>query len=263
MQLKTGQVGEIQTYNIGKHEIPYRDVIHPDGVIRLEYFHEKGMDSAEAYGRFRARMVYFQNEYANWATVGMDSMTLAELSARKQEELVLNPSAKDARQWFAGSTSAMEDMFIVRFGGLPMNVGLICHVDKDPVMIANECVRNANARGRLGSQGMINAAYQEQYFLYTQRDQEGNRQFAMKTENDGRHQATTQIGAPHPCYPSFNSIWTEWDKGDIPRMPIHCLIYGDTGTGKSTFLATFPKPMIVFLFDPKGKDIPFWHHWEG
>jgi len=36
------------------------------------------------------------------------------------------------------------------------------------------------------------------------------------------------------------------------------LVYGDTGTGKSTFAASFPKPLLVFCFDPAGKDIPYW-----
>ena len=39
--------------------------------------------------------------------------------------------------------------------------------------------------------------------------------------------------------------------------PIHVLDYGDFGAGKSTFAATFPKPMIVFCFDAFGKDAPY------
>lgn len=39
--------------------------------------------------------------------------------------------------------------------------------------------------------------------------------------------------------------------------PIHVLDYGDPGAGKTYFAATFPKPMIVFQFDPYGKDTPY------
>ena len=39
--------------------------------------------------------------------------------------------------------------------------------------------------------------------------------------------------------------------------PIHCMVYADTGIGKSTFASTFPKPMLVFHFDPHGKDWPY------
>jgi AAA domain len=39
--------------------------------------------------------------------------------------------------------------------------------------------------------------------------------------------------------------------------PIHCLVYGESGTKKSTFAASFPTPMLVFFFDPLGKDGPY------
>jgi AAA domain-containing protein len=37
----------------------------------------------------------------------------------------------------------------------------------------------------------------------------------------------------------------------------HFLIYGDAGGGKTTGAATFPKPAIVFMFDPRGKETPY------
>lgn len=41
------------------------------------------------------------------------------------------------------------------------------------------------------------------------------------------------------------------------RLPIHALIYGDAGTFKSTFAATFPKPMLVWNFEGLGNDAPY------
>lgn len=41
------------------------------------------------------------------------------------------------------------------------------------------------------------------------------------------------------------------------RPPLHVLIYGDPGAGKSTFAATFPTPMVVKSFDPFGKEEPY------
>lgn len=41
------------------------------------------------------------------------------------------------------------------------------------------------------------------------------------------------------------------------RPPLHVLCYGETGAGKSTFAATFPKPMLVLCFDPMGKHLPY------
>lgn len=44
----------------------------------------------------------------------------------------------------------------------------------------------------------------------------------------------------------------------MPNYPnIHAIVYGQSGNGKSTFAATFPKPMIVFNFDAYGKDVVY------
>jgi hypothetical protein len=37
----------------------------------------------------------------------------------------------------------------------------------------------------------------------------------------------------------------------------HFLIYGDSGSGKSTSAATFPTPQLVLSFDPYGKEMPY------
>ena len=41
------------------------------------------------------------------------------------------------------------------------------------------------------------------------------------------------------------------------RPIIHVVDYGPWGSGKSTFAATFPKPMLVIAFDPVGKEAPY------
>lgn len=41
------------------------------------------------------------------------------------------------------------------------------------------------------------------------------------------------------------------------RPSLHVLCYGDSGSGKTTFAATFPKPMLVFAFDPRSKALPY------
>jgi len=40
--------------------------------------------------------------------------------------------------------------------------------------------------------------------------------------------------------------------------PIHCVVYGNWGSGKSTFFATWPKPMYVLFTDPPDKAAPYW-----
>jgi AAA domain-containing protein len=43
----------------------------------------------------------------------------------------------------------------------------------------------------------------------------------------------------------------------VSRPFIHVVNYGPPGSGKSTFAATFPKPMLVIAFDPLGKEGPY------
>lgn len=49
-----------------------------------------------------------------------------------------------------------------------------------------------------------------------------------------------------------NQIYTKF----ADREVIHCLVYGDSGSQKTTFAATFPKPMLVLAFDSLSKMTP-------
>ena len=158
----------------------------------------------------------FQGEYANWKTVVNDSATFMELCARKLEEKVLNPMVKfakgtDTRQWFSGSTDSLEEMLVYRFASLPMNVVTVCHVDERKNEISGEILRGMSAPGRLSKRGLLSAAYQEQYHLYTVRDENGKRHHQLQSNNRDGWVATSQIEVPDPCYPSYESLWANWD----------------------------------------------------
>jgi hypothetical protein len=43
----------------------------------------------------------------------------------------------------------------------------------------------------------------------------------------------------------------------MERPFVHALVYGQPGTEKSTFLSTWPKPMVVLATDPFGKEAPY------
>ena len=175
-------------------------------MTRIEYYHDENSELPEAMQLFRYRMAIFQAEYANWATVVTDSLTFMELSARKLEEKVMNPMEKfakgtDTRQWFAGSTDSLEEMIVWRFASLPMNVLTLCHIDERKNEVSGEILRGPSAPGRLSKRGLLMAAYQEQYHLYTVRNEQGGLIHQMQTQNRDGWVATTQIGAPDPCYP--------------------------------------------------------------
>ena len=42
----------------------------------------------------------------------------------------------------------------------------------------------------------------------------------------------------------------------VEQQPIHVLVYGDPGGGKTTFATTFPTPILYFTFDAVGKEMP-------
>lgn len=266
-QFKPGQVTDVLRYQLGDHEIQYRDITRGDGLIRVEYYFDDDIDRPTMYSLFRQRMAYLQQEYGTWQTVVADSVTTMELRARKTEEKLYNPlppgvdskyqkGAKfDGRQWFGASTDALEEMLCIRFAGLPMNVVIICHVAEQRNEVSGEILRGPYAPGRLSSRKQLAATQQEQYYAYTQRGEAGERVHLLKTSNDGQWAAGTQIMAPDPCFPHYESLWKNWP---APRMPINVLLYGDFGVGKSQFASSFPKPMLVFMFDGKGKDLAYW-----
>lgn len=43
----------------------------------------------------------------------------------------------------------------------------------------------------------------------------------------------------------------------MSHPPIHLICYGDPGARKSTFAATFPKPLLVKHYDANGKEFPY------
>lgn len=270
IKLKQGDVSELQTIQIGNFELPFRHVIHEDGLVQIEYYTDPDPDNPTAYSMFQARMSRLSQELQNWATIVADPLTGMYLSARKLEEKIINPlppgktkfsknTGVDPRQWYGGGVDALEDMLCIRFiGFMRQNVVLITHINERKNEVSGEILRGPSAPGRLSAKQEINAFYQEQYMAYTDRDDRGERVHLLQTCNDGRWSASSLIPAPNPMYPSYHSMWENWEGGTRPQ--VKCLVYGSFGTGKSTFAQTFPKPMLVFCFD--GKDLPYWRSIE-
>ena len=199
----------------GQINVPYRDVQHPEGVARIEYYHDVDIENPSAINVFRYRLAMLHNEYANWQSVVTDSITFMELSARKWEEKVMNPMQKfakgtDTRQWFAGSTDTVEELVVMRYASLPMNVVICCHIDERRNERSGEILRGPFAPGRLSKRGELSAAFQEQYHLYTARNEQGEMVRYVQTINDGDWVATTQINAPNNCYPHYLSLWANY-----------------------------------------------------
>jgi hypothetical protein len=183
-----------------------------------------------------------------YKTLVIDSVTFMEMAARKWDQFVLNPRTEEPRQWYAASTEMLEQMLMMRLRGLPVNVIILCHVDHDKDELHGTFLRMPMAPGKL--RGKLASAYSEYYRAYVAKD--GTHW--LQTRTDAVWSATTRINAPNPCPPTWSAIWSGWDG---PQYPVHVLVYGDAGAGKSTFAATAPKPMLVLHFDPYGKEVPY------
>ncbi|RLI53210.1 MAG: hypothetical protein DRP09_16255 [Candidatus Thorarchaeota archaeon] len=204
------EVGELVDTPFGM----MRDVKHAGGITRLEYYHDHDPYNPSAYSFFLQRMGLFDQEKDYWRTVVLDSITFMELTARKYHQYALNPTAKDGRQWYAGSKELLEEMLMMRFAGLKLNVVTLAHVDESKDELHGEIVRNPAAPGKLSKR--LGAAYGEHYRLYTVRGDMGEIKYVMQTTNDGLYAAQTQIKAPNPCYPHYDSIWENYEKGGTP-----------------------------------------------
>jgi hypothetical protein len=216
--VKAGKPGKMLSYKIGEEiTIPYIDIKCPDGIIRVEFFHDHDIDIPTSYSAYRMRMAGLQNE-PDWVTIVTDSITFMELSARKLDEKILNPlpegvsryakgGGHDARQWYGASTDALEEMLCRRYAGLDMNVVVIAHTNKKKVFSGGEQVQGAFAPGRLYERSLLSAAYQEQYRCYTD---DGS--YLVQTGNRNGYVGTTQIDAHDPSFANYESLWHHWDK---------------------------------------------------
>lgn len=117
------------------------------------------------------------------------------------------------RQWFAGATSSLEEILCMRLAGLEMNVVVVAHVSKDKNMISGEIVQVPYAPGRLASRSLLSAAFAEQYRLYTERNEDGDRVYLAQTSNRDGFIGATQIQAPDPTWPMYDQLWAKWDAG--------------------------------------------------
>lgn len=182
-----------------------------DWIIPVEIQRKAGKSiqdlKPDAYAAFLQRMAGFQQEYTNWKTVVLDSVTSMEIAARRWDQFVLNPRAEDARQWYGASKDLLERMLLGRLASLPMNVVVLAHIDDEKYEFQGKQKRFPMAPGKL--RGSLPSQFQEVYHQYT--DDQGG--FWLQTRADTLFAATTQIHAANPCVPDYKALWENFDKG--------------------------------------------------
>jgi len=239
---------------------PFRETYNKTGdlLVRIEYYIDSDPQAPKGFKNYLDRMAQFYGEMDQWKTVVTDSVTFLGIAARKYEQYVKNPKKKgvDPRQWYGGAADAIEEEAAVRLGSLPMNVVLTCHVGRTKDDVHGDIVRLPDAPGRLAKG--LPAAFSEVYHSWTSKDGDGKPLRMVQTQSDDLYAAETHIDAPDPSWNDYSALWDNYiGVWDDKVCPIHCLLYGDFGAGKTHMAATFPKPMLVLFFDGHGKDSPY------
>lgn len=190
--------------------VPYRDVMGDDGSLlwRLEYYYDENPRQPVAWERFMARLQTFTfQERAFWNTAVYESMTSMERAAFHFFKYKLNPSAKDGRQWYAGTTEVLSEVLFTTLGTyMDINVGLAAHYGSDYGESAAGMVRMLVGPGKLPP--TVAGAYPEYYRAYAQGTQQGV-QFLLQTEQAGEWNAFSRVcRAPNPCVPDYGALWS-------------------------------------------------------
>lgn len=153
--------------------------------------------------------LYEEVRAGQWATVVLDTLSSAELSARMMCQH-LNPKG-DGKQWAQGTTDEMEKL-VLRILSLSCNVAIAAHVDKDKDEILGRMVGTPAAPGRLQKKEGLAAKFPEIYRINAVRDNEGNILRTLQTRTDQRYLATSVfVEAPDPCNADYNALWSNWD----------------------------------------------------
>lgn len=184
------------------------DVLKDDKFLwRVLYFRDVDITAPIARPSFEeAYAEWYADHQTKFKTVVLDSASSYELSARKYEQYILNPTAKDPRQWWAGATDNTEEL-LCRLAALSQhNVVLIAHIDTDKDMVLGSMVYNAAMPGRLRNRSAM--FFSEIYHLQAVHNVEEDAiTRTLQTVQDGKHHATTQIGAPNGVEPKYHKLW--------------------------------------------------------
>ena len=200
-----GQPYGVTAPSVDAHGTPIQESYASDGtlLVRIEHYIDRDPQQPTGYGRFLRRMADF--DPTPWATVVNDSVTYMELMARKEQQYVLNPMARDPRQWWGGSTDALEEVLMLRFGAMPCNVVVNAHVDEDKDELHGNMIRNPAAPGRLRKRSP--SGYGEMYHSFVKRDEAGKPMYLWQTRSDHQFNAKSLVGAPDPCPQHYLAIW--------------------------------------------------------
>jgi hypothetical protein len=201
---EAGKVEEVTLGPIGA-PVPGIRVTNSKGKVIYEvvYFNDpffRGPDHQYAIEKFREYLptVAAEVQDGQWATIGLDGITSMEIAARKFEQYKNNPTSndgnkQDARQWYAESANAIEDLVNGFISWLPIHVVVIGHIKVQEDEVRGELVYLPNAPGKKAIG--LPAAFGECYYLDVH-TVEGKEVALAQTSRDGKFVACNQLGLP-------------------------------------------------------------------
>lgn len=195
-------------------------------LVELEYFLDKnpmGIGSQPypcAYERFQTSLITHMEE--GWKmpdgepyrSVILDSYTFCELACVRLQQFKLNPapggvqdSKHNQMQWAGMARGVLQTDIMTVFPWVPCHALIIAHVDDKRYDEQDKQLWGVSAIGKLGIN--LPGAFSEVYLMYKEmNDKTGKWESFLMTESDGQYIAQTHIGAPNPCKPEWEALWT-------------------------------------------------------
>ena len=181
--------------------------------IRIEHYLSTEPENPVAWRNFRNYVGDLPERIQRYGiqTLVVDSLTFMELAVRKEQQYLLNPTAKsgakaDSRQWYSASMNALEDHVMIRMAGYPINVVVIAHINESKDDSSGRVLFNPAAPGQLGKK--MPAGYAELYRAHVKRDLDGERRYVLQTQADNLYNAGSSIPAPDGCDNNYEALWT-------------------------------------------------------
>lgn len=216
------ELGEVQE---NKHEfyaglgIEVDDVIGPDGklICQVEYYAEPIPDDPQAISRFEKRMVGFEQQARNWASICVDSMTFFQ-RASFQKWKKLNPLAPDNFKqqtnlsWYGGVKEDGANLLMSRTIWWRTNVGVICHVAKDKEEFADlGAIKGVALVGQLAKDAPAGFDEVHRLRIVPDKSGKGEHKRELQTRSDSMWNANSLVTkAPNPCAPDYQALWANW-----------------------------------------------------
>lgn len=236
----------------------------PKVIAKIEYFFDIDPECPSAFERFRESIL--QRDHSQFKTVILDSFTSGLRAARWSEQFIHLAGAKGHAQmkWWGESGDKLERAIAGPFKHMTTNVVIIGHIGTKPDNLRGTLVYGLEASGRL-SHGLPRD-FGEVYVADIDEDTEGNEFYSIQTAKSNKLMAKSHLGLPSPLVipygTGYETLIKECQKPQLIvdnhlSIPLKVLIYGDSGSGKSVFAASFPQPIMVYCFDGYDNAIPY------